>query len=173
MARPICLIVSLATAMTATAAIAADYLETVVSPVFETKGDRAALAKFAASCLAQNAGLAGPTIQTDVEGGTVVGPILFPYSSAGVPWSVRSTLTVDVKDGRFRITTANFTHKQGGPAVASSWSIFNGSVDQATEGGWTRVFKGRFGGSEKVESEAQALSKRIAGCVQAKAEDNW
>ena len=153
-------------------AVAADYLEAVESPVFEAPGDHAALTRRAATCLAQNEGLTGQSIQTDAEGGTVVGPLLFSYSSAGVPWSVRSTLTIVSKDGRFRMTHSALSHKQGGPAV-SGWSIFSGSLDQGSEGGWMRVGKWKFSGADKVEAAAQALSLRIATCIQAVPSNNW
>ena len=157
----------------APSASAADYLQTVVSPVFEAQGDRSTLAKRSATCLAQNSGLAGPTIQSDPEGGTVVGPLQFSYSNSGIPWTVRSTLTIETKDGRFRMTHSALTQKQGGPAVPSGWSIFNGSVDTGSEGGWMRIGQWRFSGSDKVEAAAQALSKRIATCVETKPAENW
>jgi len=63
---------------------AAEYLETVQSPVFETAGDHAILARRAATCLAGNAGISGQAIQSDPDGGTVVGAALFSYSQGGI-----------------------------------------------------------------------------------------
>ena len=165
--------ITMAAAMVSGPAIAAEYPETVQSPVFESAGDHMMLAKRAATCLAQNTGLSGQAIQSDLDGGTVVGASLFSYSQGGIPWSVRSTLTVEAKDGRFRLTHTNLTQKQGGPAVASGWSIFNGSVDHSSEGEWIRVGRWRFSGSDKVEAAAQALSLRVATCIQTLHAENW
>lgn len=160
-------------AVVATPATAAEYLETVQSTVFETGGEHTTLTRRAAICLVQNAGVPGQSVQSDPDSGIVVGAALFPYSQGGIPWSVRSTLTVEAKDGRFRLTHTALTQKQGGPAVPSGWSIFNGSVDQRSEGGWMKVGKWRFSGSEKVEAAAQALSQKIASCIQAPHTDGW
>lgn len=155
---------------------AAQYLETVPSPVFEAEGDRAALTRRAATCFAANAGTSGQSVQTDVEGGTVSGPALISYSQAGVPWSVRSTLIIEAKDGRFRMTHSGLTQKQGGPAAnRSAWAGFlGGNLNTTSEGGWMPVGKWRFSGGEKAEAAAQALSQKIATCVQTKtADEDW
>lgn len=154
----------------------AQYVETVTSSVFEAPDkDRASLTRRASTCLIQSAGTAGQSVQTDVEAGTVVGAALFSYSQAGIAWSVRSTLTAEAKDGRFRLVHSGLTHKQGGPAASrSAWSAFLGSKDQGSEGGWMPVGKWRFAGGERAEAAAQALSQKIATCVQAApAADNW
>ncbi|MDB5453607.1 MAG: hypothetical protein JWO33_2185 [Caulobacteraceae bacterium] len=154
-------------------AIAADYVEQIVSPVFEAPGDRAALTRRAGTCLAQSNAGSPAAIRSDEVGGTVVGAVLFSYSQAAVPWSVRSTLTVELKDGRFRLTHTNLTQKQGGPAVPSGSSILSDSVDQRTEGGWMRVGDWRFSGAEKVRAAADAVSQRIANCIESKAKEDW
>ena len=155
-----------AVVLLATSAGAAEYLDTVQSSIFEAPFDHKVLSRRAAICLSQNAGISGQTMQTDIDGGTVVGASLFSYSSGGIPWSVKSTLTFEAKDGRFRLTHSNLAQKQGGPAIPESWSILSGSVNQSAEGGWIRVGKWSFSGYKKVEGAAQAMSQRIATCVQ-------
>lgn len=152
---------------------AAEYVDSIQSPVLEAAGDKAALTRRAATCLAQNGGGAGQAIQTDTDGGTTVAPMLFPYRDAGIPWSVRSTLTVEAKDGRFRMTHTNLTHMQGGPASQRGWSIFDGSTNHSSEREWARVGKWRFSGGERVETAAQELSQKIAACIQKTPIENW
>jgi len=112
-------------------------------------------------------------VQSDPATGTVVGAALMSYSQGGVPWSVRSTLTLEAKDGRFRLTHTGLTQKQGGPAASSSaWTgLFAGSVDDKADGGWMRVGNWRFSGGEKATAAAQALSQKIADCLKKPAED--
>jgi hypothetical protein len=151
----------------------AQYLETIPSDVFQAAGDHAALARRSALCLAQASGVPGQTLQADAEAGVVVGPALFSYSTIGIPWSVKSIVTIETKDGRFRITHSSLAQKQGGPAVRQ-WTIMGSGTDQRGEGGWGPVGTWRFSGGEKVEKAAQALSQRIADCIQAvPRRDDW
>ena len=151
---------------------AAQYLETVQSGVFQASGDHAALAKRAAACLARNAGAPGQTIQTDADGGTAVGVALFSYNGLlAIPWSVKSVVTVETKDGRFRITHSGIVQKQGGPATHTA-RIFYG-LDDSAQGGWLPVGMWKMSGHDKIERAAQTLSGRIAACIQSADADNW
>lgn len=165
--------VALALALTSSGnALARDYLEEVKSPVFEATGDHGALTRRAAACFAKLGGVASQNLLTDPDGGTVVGSTLFPITEMGVPWSAKGTLTIEAKDGRFRMGFTDLLHKQGGPATQPKFSLFSGSVDQSADGGWMRVAKQRFGGADKVEAGAQALAVKIADCVK-KPADDW
>lgn len=156
----------------ASSAQAAEYLETVQAPPAEAPGDRAAITKRAAGCLARNLRpeRAGPAViqSTDPETGVTVAAASFPYSRGGVPWTARSTVTVEAKDGRFRITQSNLEHRQGAETTTAAAS-FLGTNRQG--GDWMRVGLWWGSGGDAVRKQAEALNLRLAACVTA--QDDW
>lgn len=121
--------------------------------VFEAPGMKAReMSGKGSACIAQTLkpGLANaPTItSSDLEGGRIVANNYY-QGEDGV--RMRSTLTFEAKDGRFRITHSDVE------AFIQKWSQV-GAVD------------GR--GPPATITELTAISERIADCVRAKP-DNW
>ena len=141
---------------------APDYLTTVTSPVFDAPGRTAAqLAATANICMAQTlaSGQEGGQliVSSDPATGVVVSNNRMEYRDGLLMWQVRSRLTFEGRDGRFRL-------------VHNGIERFN---DQG--GGWTGIGKWRGAGWQKAEAAYTAISERVASCVlsQGEAGDDW
>ena len=87
------------------------YLQRVESPVYEAEGDHQAITKRALVCVAQTVrpGLTdAPTVtSSDLDAGVIVANNAFEVTSGLLRVRARTTLTVQAKDGRFRIVHTN------------------------------------------------------------------
>lgn len=143
----------------ATAALAAEYLTTVTSEVYQTTGTPKEIATRASTCISQH--LAPGTtdsqliISSDLDGGVLVARSTLEYGS--LPrWRIRSNFTFEARDGRFRIEQTNLER-------------FN---DMA--GGWGPI--GKWTGSQwkKAEETFIASATTVARCVIAgPKKDDW
>jgi hypothetical protein len=141
-------------------AMAAEYLTSVTSEVFQTEGTHDEIARRAQSCIAQKLHAAnGPVIlSSDPEAGIVTARNEFEYGN--LPrWKLRSTLTLEAKDGRFRMVHTNIER-------------FN---DGALGGpGWYGVGKWWGSGSKRVEKELTDTAAAVAKCVMGReAKNDW
>jgi hypothetical protein len=105
-----------------------NYLNRVESPVFEVVGDHQAITKHAATCIAQiiKPGLvSAPTIVSqDNDAGVIVANNSLKYSHGLLQPTVRTTLTFQAKDGRFKILHTNieqFLDQYGWNRVGMRW----------------------------------------------------
>jgi hypothetical protein len=147
-----------ATVLGVAGAARGEVLERVESPVYEAAGTPQELARKAVVCIGQvvKPGFTtAPTIVAqDIEGGRVVANNAFSYVvSIGKRTRQlrgRSTLTFEGKNGRFRIV---HTDVQG----------FIGMAPKS----WEPIETPPVGMGNTAESDLQAISARVAACVQA------
>lgn len=145
-----------------------EYLTEVVSPVYEAAGTPPALARRAEACLSQQLGQTsgGPVIlSSDPEAGVVVASNALEYRDGMVPWRLRSRVTFEGRDGRFRIThtTIERLNDQAPGAQylgATPW----GPIGKWWGSGW-----------QKAQQALVAVSDQVAACVTApsSATDDW
>lgn len=132
-------------------ALAPDYLTTVQSEVIEAQGTPAEIAARGERCMAQQLGSGREggelIVSRDIEAGVVVSRNAVTYMDGLLQWQMRSRLTLEARDGRFRLTH-------------SSIERFN---DQA--GGWSPVGKWWGSGWQKAEMALKATSAGVAECV--------
>lgn len=137
---------------------APEYLTEVVSPVYETAGSPADLARRAEACMSQHVGQtgSGPVIlSSDPASGIVVASNALEYRDGMLPWRIRSRLTFEGRDGRFRLTHASIERHNdqsfGAQALGAS--------------PWRQVGKWRGSGWQKAEQALAAVSTKVAECV--------
>ena len=145
-----------------------EYLTEVVSPVYEVAGTPSELSRRAEACFSQNVGqtAGGPVIlSTDPDTGVVVASNALEYRDGMVPWRLRSRMTFEGRDGRFRIkhTAIERHNSQGlGPQYlgATPW----GPVGKWWGSGW-----------QKAQQALEAVSGKVADCVVAPSNttDDW
>lgn len=146
-----------------------DYLTEVVGPVHQAEGTPAELATRAQACITQIVATppAGGSIilSSDPATGMVVAANALEYRDGLVPWQLRSRLTFEGRDGRFRLRhTAIERHNDqsfGAQALgASPW----GPVGKWWGSGW-----------QKAEQALVSVSTRVADCIAAPAasSDDW
>lgn len=141
------------------AAIAAEYLTTVASDVYQTAGTAREIAVRANTCISQRLapGMtdAQLVISSDLDGGVIVARSALQYGN--LPrWKIRSRFTFEARDGRFRIEQTGLER-------------FN---DMA--GGWGPI--GKWTGSQwqKAEVAFVASAASVAECVQSgQKKDDW
>jgi len=145
----------------ALALIAPDYLTEVQSETYQTQGTAAEITARADRCIAQQlgSGAAGGEliISKDMDGGTIVARNALSYRDGLLTWQMRSRVTFEAREGRFRI---------GHTAIER----FN---DQS--GGWSPVGKWRGSAWQKAESALVNVTVGIAECVMApaRATEDW
>lgn len=131
---------------------APDYLTSVRSEPIEAAGTAAEIAARAETCIAQQLGsgaVGGDLIVSrDVAGGVIVARNAVDYMDGMMNWRLRSRLTLEARDGRFRIEHTSIER-------------FN---DQA--GGWAPVGKWWGSGWGKAEQALKDVSQGVAACVQ-------
>jgi hypothetical protein len=139
---------------------AAEYLTTVTSEVYQTNGTQSEIARRGQSCIARNIHATDGQVilSSDRDAGVITAQNAFEYGS--LPrWQLRSTLTFEAKDGRFRIVHTNIER-------------FN---DAALGGaGWYGV--GKWWGSDwkRVQKELTDRATAVAQCVMApEKKDDW
>ena len=174
MARRMRALIIAAVAAAASSAEAAETLQNVTSPVIQAEGSQAALAKRATVCLTKNIRPekgGQPVIQaSDPESGTVVAAATFTFTRAAIAWTARSTLTVETKDGRFRLVHTALQHRQGSESPSGLASFLGTNPRNDT---WTDVGMWWGAGGETVKREAEALSAKVADCIKAAPKDDW
>lgn len=133
------------------------------SPVYEAAGSARDLARKGQGCIAQLVRPALTTIPTlvsaDVESGVIVANNALHYEEASIvplPYTVRSTLTFEAREGRFRIR-----HTDIGVLA-----------EKAPRLGWSPAMRGKSGFS-RAERELGALNERIAACVMRDVASDW
>jgi hypothetical protein len=143
---------------------AAKYLDSVESPVFQTSGDHQAISKRALTCIAQiikPGFIDAPTVKSsDLDAGIIVANNGFDYSDNFSKTPVRTTLTFEARDGRFKITHSDIEQFIDPKFGFSS--------------GWMRVGAWAGSGSKRIEQRAQEISAKLADCVMnVNAKSNW
>lgn len=150
-------VVPLAMLLSASATYAAEYLTNVDSEVFTTTGTQSEITERAATCIAQT--VKPGTVSTpliiskNADTGIIVANDGFSYTHSFIKWDIRTTLTFEAKDARFRVRHTNIER----------------FVDE-----WQRV--GKWSGSswKSVEAAIQSVSSSVAQCVQRPAQSsNW
>ena len=142
-------------AITAAPAMAAEYLTSVTSEVYQASGTSREIATRASTCISQH--LAPGTtdaqliISSDLDGGVVVARNALEYGS--LPrWKVRSRFTLEARDGRFRIEQTTLERFNTNSLTgAESW----GPIGKWTGSGW-----------KKAEATFAASATLVATCVQ-------
>lgn len=140
-------------------AAAADYLTEIPGQVFTTPGDAAAIAARARTCAAQQlaAGAAGGQVIVADDGRTLVANNALSYDAGLVRWPLRSRVTIEARDGRFRVAHAQIQR-------------FN---DQG--GGWDLVGRWPGSGAGAAAAALQHVTADLAACIAAppKAAEAW
>lgn len=144
-------------ALSTASAWAADYLSTVESEVFTTTGDTNAIAGRAKTCMARllAPGVQGGQLFLSADGPVLVANNVLKYPDGLLQWTMRSRMTFEARDGRFRITHEGIER-------------FN---DQA--GGWSPVGKWTGSGWKKAEATLQDVSSSVAACVKQDKSKDW
>lgn len=145
-----------------------EYMTEIVSPVYEAEGDPAHLVARATTCMSQRLapdGRGGSVIiSSDPAAGVVVGNNALEYRDRLVPWRVRSRLTFEARDGRFRLTHSNI-ERHNDQTIGSQ---FTGASP------WVQIGKWRGSGWQKAQEAFEAVSAGVAECVTAQAApDDW
>jgi len=138
-----------------------EYLTVVRSDPIETSGTASEIAARGEVCMAQQLGSGREggelIVSRDLAAGVVVSRNAQRYRDGLLEWQVRSRLTIEARDGRFRLTHEAIER-------------FN---DQA--GGWSPVGKWWGSGWQKAEDALKGASAGVAACVVSGAtpSDDW
>jgi hypothetical protein len=149
MRRQFCGLAAL-TAVAAAPAAAAEYLTELQSEVYQAPGQsQAALAAVAKTCMAQQlaAGVAGGQTIISETPDAIVGRNNVSYADGFMQWQLRSTVSFEVREGRFRI----------------SHSRIERFID--ANRGWAPVGKWAGSGAKKAETVLQGVSASLAQCA--------
>ncbi|HYC66672.1 MAG TPA: hypothetical protein VEA98_00510 [Brevundimonas sp.] len=151
------------------ALVAPDYLTEVVGEPITTTGTTAEIATRAEACAAQtlNAGAdEGPVIlSSDPASGVVVARNSLEYRDGLLPWRMRSRITIEARDGRFRIRHSAIERHDD--------QSFGAQVLGASP--WAPVGKWRGSGWQKAEAALQETSRSLAACITSSgpSSDDW
>lgn len=139
------------------AAHANEYLTSLTSETYQAEGTPDQLARTASTCIAQQlaSGQAGGQviISADPAAGIVVANNALQYRDGLMVWSLRSRLTFEAREGRFRI-------------AHTAIERFNDA-----SGGWSPVGKWRGSGAAKAEAALADVSATVAACVRVPARE--
>lgn len=137
--------------MMAVAAPAPEYLTSMTSEVYQADGSPDVLVSRAAACAAQfmaSGQQGGELIVTsDPAQGVLVVNNRLDYRDGLMTWPLRSRVTFEARDGRFRILHASIERLNTG------------------YGGWQGVGKWRGSGWQKAEEALSGVTARLAACV--------
>lgn len=154
-------VAALCAAFAVTPAYAAEYLETVESPVFTKPGTHQQIAAAGRTCIAQivKPGMvnAPVIVSADMDSGIVVANNAFEFSHGFLlpaPYRARTTLTFQAKDGRFRITNTSIE------------AFFDAQ-------GWRPVGLWSGAGADKAKAAIDGISASIAKCVVSGGSTDW
>lgn len=140
---------------------APDYLTEVRSDPITAEGSPPEIASRGEACMARllGSGRVGGEliISRDHSAGIVVARNALTYQDGWIlRWEMRSRVTLEARDGRFRITHTNIERLN----------------EQA--GGWTPVGKWRGSGWQKAEEALKGQTEQLAACItSAAAQDDW
>jgi hypothetical protein len=132
-------------------AIAAEYLTSLTSDVYQATGTPKSIATRASTCISQH--LAAGTvnapviINSDLDSGTVVARSALTYSDGLLKWQARSVFTFEARENRFRIEQTNLER-------------FNDM-----SGGWSPIGKWTGSGWKKAEAAFTASAEAVAQCI--------
>lgn len=154
--------------LAASAVIAPEYLTSVVSEPFQTTGTATEIAVRAETCAARllYAGVEGGEliVSSSPATGVVVARNSLEYRDNLVPWRIRSRMTVEARDGRFRISHGEI-ERYTDPAHGTQ--LFGGSP-------WGPIGKWRFSGWQKAEAALIGKTGELAACIHQPASvDAW
>lgn len=132
-----------------TAAAAADYLTEMPGQVFTATGDAATLGRRAKVCVGKqlSSGIAGGQVIQADDGTTIVAANAVTYLDGLLRWNMRSRVTIETRDGRFRIGHAQIER-------------FNDGF-----GGWQPVGKWTGSGWAKAAAALQRATDNLAQCI--------
>lgn len=111
-------------------ALAAEYLSDITSEVYQTPGSPRDITKRAVTCITQNlapgSNDAQLIISSDPDSGVTVARNAIQYTDGLIQWQVRSTFTLEAREGRFRIVQTRLErfNRQWGPIgkwTGSGW----------------------------------------------------
>jgi hypothetical protein len=143
-------------ALGATPALAAEYLTEVTSEVYQADGTPREIAQRANTCISQH--LAPGTtdmqliVSSDLENGVIVARNAVEYRDGLVQWQIRSTLTFEAREGRFRIAQRNLER------FNRSW----GPIGKWSGSSW-----------KKAEQAFLGPANAVAQCVMSPKTENW
>jgi hypothetical protein len=137
---------------------APEYLTRVDSAVFQAPKTANEIHERAKTCIAENLapGAQGGQLIISDDGTTIVANSVIRFSAKMVPWTIRTRMILEAREGRFRISHTNIE------------SFNEYSRDWIGVGKW-------FGSDWKtVESSLQDVSTTLAQCVMTSSTDsNW
>lgn len=142
----------IASVATASPLSAAEYLTDLTSQVYQTSGTPREIAVRAQTCIAQNLRPgtvnAPQIISSDLQNGLIVAQSAIEYPDGFLRWKIRSTFTLEARDGRFRIVQTNLERFYD-----------TGSI------GWSGIGKWTGSGWKKAEAAFQLSASAVAACV--------
>lgn len=135
-----------------------DHLTEVVGPVVEREGAASDIAAAARRCVAENLGSGrsgGDLILSDADN-TIIARNAVSYRDGLMTWQVRSRLTVEARDGRFRISQTSLER-----------------LNDAS-GGWSPIGKWRGSGWQKAEQAFADSARSVEDCIaRSPTSDDW
>lgn len=144
-----------------------EYLTEVVSEPTPTVGAAAEIASRGEACIARllSAGSEGELIiSRDVQGGTLVARNVTDYRDGLVIWKIRSRVTFEAREGRFRISHSQIERFND--------QSFGSNVLGASP--WQPVGKWRGSGWQKAHDALAGQSQALSNCItQASASSDW
>lgn len=153
---------------------AADLLDKVESPVYQTAGTPAQITTKAKACMAEilkNDNIGNSTTQSlfsYADDSKLVATSRFEYTYLLLRQSLQSKIIFEAKEGRFRITHTDIGYKQVETNGLLAWGA---SVTSVT--GHQPIAKVWGTGYEEAEKQINALDSRIADCVMNEQKSNW
>lgn len=133
-----------------------EYLTDLVGTPIEAAGSAAEILSRGRACLAQQlaSGQAGGqvVVSDDPAAGVIVANNADSYTERFVTWRVRSRVTFEAKDGRFRISHSGLER-------------FNNT--------WSPIGKWRGSGWERAEQAFKDRSDALATCVKSAPSGDW
>lgn len=132
-----------------------EYLTSITSPVYPFEGEKDVTIARARTCMAQilASGVQGGQLIVSDGAGVIVANNVLSYPDGLMDWKLRSKLTFEARDGRFRIEQTAIER------FNSSW----GGVGKWSGSGW-----------KKAEAALMAVSTRLANCILSKnSKSDW
>lgn len=148
--------------------VAPDYLTEVVGEPTSTTGTVSEVTLRAQACASRslNSGSDGGQVilSSDPAAGVVVAANWLEYRDGMVPWKLRSRVTIEVREGRFRVRHDSIERHND--------QSFGAQVLGASP--WSPVGKWWGSGWQKAETALKAVSDRLSSCIQsAPTGDDW
>lgn len=135
-----------------------EYLTDISGSPVTTEGGAAEIAAKGRRCIAETlgSGRAGGELIVSDSDNVIVARSVSTYSDRLVRWQIRSRLTFEARDGRFRIQQSGLER-------------FN-----EMSGGWSPIGKWRGSGWERAQQAFEATADAIRSCVNSTTQnDDW